>query len=131
MEINIAEIVAAVAGMAVGALWFSPLLFVKPWSKETGVKESEMRTGAAKKYALTALGTLAMAHVLVYIASVTGSKTAIDGIKLGFILWLGFVLPVLGTITLFEGRSKNLFLINASHHLVVLMVMGAIVSIWG
>ena len=37
-EINIwAILVATVASFAFGALWYSPLLFLKPWSREAGI----------------------------------------------------------------------------------------------
>lgn len=37
-EINIwAILVATVASFALGVLWYSPLLFLKPWSREAGV----------------------------------------------------------------------------------------------
>jgi len=55
MGVNLlAVLVAAVATMIVGFLWYSPLLFAKPWMTLMGydpndkTKQEEMRKGAGK-----------------------------------------------------------------------------------
>ena len=49
LSINwLALIVAVVAKQAIGALWFSPLLFARPWSRATGIRYADMQAGLAK-----------------------------------------------------------------------------------
>lgn len=61
MHINyLAVLVAAVLNMAIGALWYSPVLFAKPWMKAIGKSMKDMgKPGPG--YALTTLGSLVMA----------------------------------------------------------------------
>ncbi|MBI2935798.1 MAG: DUF1761 domain-containing protein, partial [Chloroflexi bacterium] len=43
-EINyLAVIVGVVLNMVAGALWYSPLLFARPWMKEVGMTEEDIR----------------------------------------------------------------------------------------
>jgi len=52
----LAIFVAAISTMVMGFLWYSPLLFAKPWMREMGcdpndkAKIEEMRKGAAAAY---------------------------------------------------------------------------------
>lgn len=125
-----AVVVAAVANMALGALWYSPFLFGKNWQKLAGVKDADLKKEAGKKYGLVAVGSLVLAYVLAHFVAFAGAVTAIDGAKTGFWLWLGIVVPVAGSIAIFEGRRKKLLLINIGYPLVALMVIGAILAVW-
>ncbi len=60
-------LVAAVATMVVGFVWYSPFLFAKPWTILMGydpndkAKMDEMRKGAGKTYMLAFVASLASA----------------------------------------------------------------------
>nr|MDQ3072469.1 DUF1761 domain-containing protein [Bacteroidota bacterium] len=43
----IAILVAAVSTFAVGGLWYSPMLFAKPWMAASGLTEEEAKKGNA------------------------------------------------------------------------------------
>ena len=65
MDVNLlAVLVCGVAAMAVGFLWYSPLLFAKPWVKEMGydmndkAKTDEMRKTAGPAYSASFVGSL-------------------------------------------------------------------------
>jgi hypothetical protein len=42
----LAIFLATVVGFAVAALWYSPILFVKPWMKSIGMTEKDMKKDA-------------------------------------------------------------------------------------
>ena len=44
----VAVIVTAVIGFLFGWLWYSPLLFAKPWMREMNLTEESMKAAAAK-----------------------------------------------------------------------------------
>ena len=50
------------------------------------------------------------------------------GIKVGFGVWIAFVMTVQLTDKLFSNRPLKLFLINTGYQLVCYLVMGAIVG---
>ncbi len=130
VDINwIAVIVAALVPMALGAVWYSPALFVSPWMRAVG-KTQEDLSGARRGYAVAAAGALVMAYVLARIVDYAGATTIGDGLVVGLLAWAGFVLTTMAVNGIFAGRSLSLYLIDGGYHGVSLLVMGAILAIW-
>jgi hypothetical protein len=129
-------LVAAVAAMVVGFLWYSPLLFARPWMVLMGydpndkAKLAEMQKGAGKMYALSFLASLVSALVLAKIIAITTVSSALYGMKVGFAVWLGFVTTVQLTSVLFAKQPVKLYLINTGYQLVCYLAMGAILAVW-
>jgi surface polysaccharide O-acyltransferase-like enzyme len=137
MGVNLwSVLVAAVATMILGFVWYSPLLFAKPWTVAMGydpndkAKMDEMRKGAGKLYGITFVASLISAFVLAKIIDVTTVNSALYGMKIGFAVWLGFVTTVQLTSTLFKKRPIKLYLIDTGYQLVCYLVMGAILAKW-
>jgi Protein of unknown function (DUF1761) len=131
-----AVLVAAFSTMLVGFLWYSPLLFARPWmvlmgyDPEDKEKLKEMRKGAGKMYGLSFLASLVSAAVLAKIVAITTVNTALYGMKIGFAMWLGFVTTVQFTSVLFARQKVKLYLINTGYQLVCYLVMGGILAVW-
>jgi hypothetical protein len=129
-------LVAAVAAMVVGFLWYSPLLFARPWMILMGydpndkAKLAEMQKGAGKMYGLSFLASLVSALVLAKIIAITTVSSALYGMKVGFAVWLGFVTTVQLTSVLFAKQPVKLYLINTGYQLVCYLAMGAILAVW-
>jgi hypothetical protein len=137
MGINLwSVLVAAVATMVLGFLWYSPLLFARPWmvlmgyDPEDKAKLAEMQKGAGKMYALSFLASLVSALVLAKIIAITTVSSALYGMKIGFAVWLGFVTTVQLTSVLFAKQPTKLYLINTGYQLVCYLAMGAILAVW-
>jgi hypothetical protein len=137
MGVNLlAVLVAAVATMIVGFLWYSPLLFARPWMSLMGyapddpAKQEELRRGAGKLYAQAFVASLVAAFVLDRIIGISTINSALHGMKLGAGVWLGFVTTVQFTDKLFSKRPAKLYLINTGYQLVCYMVMGGILAVW-
>ncbi len=137
LGINIVPVfAAALATMALGFLWYSPLLFAKPWMILMGydpndkAKLDEMRKGAGKMYGLSFVASLVSAFVLAKIIDVTTVNTALYGMKIAFAVWLGFVTTVQLTGALFSQQPTKLYLINTGYQLVCFLAMGAILAVW-
>jgi len=129
-------LVAAVASMVLGFLWYSPLLFARPWMRLMGydpddkTKLAEMRKGAGKMYGITFVATLLSALVLAKFIDLTAVISVPYGMKVGFAVWVGFVATVQLTGTLFSRQPLKLFLINTGYQLVCYLTMGAILAVW-
>jgi len=129
-------LVAAIATMVVGFLWYSPLLFAKPWmvlmgyNPEDKGKLEEMQKGAGKSYAISFVASLVSAFVLTKIIEIAAVNSALYGMKIGFAVWLGFVTTVQLTGLLFAKQPFKLYAINTGYQLVCYLVMGAIVAVW-
>ncbi len=123
-------LVAALAGWVVGAVWYSPALFAKPWLKALGKRQGDNKGGAGKAMGIGFLVTLLTAYVLAHFVQAVGAIDWMEGAQLGFWAWLGFVFTRTMLSSVFEGRSWKLFCIGTFHDLVVFLVMGGILGYW-
>src|SRR5882762_5675897 len=123
-------LVASVATMVIGFLWYSPLLFARPWMVLMGydpddkAKLAEMQKGAGKLYGISFVASLVAAFVLSKIIFGLAINSPLYGLKVGFAVWLGFVATVQLTDSLFSKKPAKLFLINTGYQLVCYLAMG-------
>jgi hypothetical protein len=120
-------IVAAVAGLVIGFLWYSPQLFGRRWAAGAGI---QLPTGTPSPMILAGSVVLVLitAYVLAVIAKAAGVASIVDGALLGFLAWLGFVLTWTANGLFFERKPTDYVAINAGQGLVSLVVMGAIIG---
>jgi hypothetical protein len=131
-EMNwIAIVVAGVVSMALGALWFSPLMFVKPWTAMRVDKAPMSGSASPMLYVITAVGTLVTAITLDWLIGLAGAKSLAGGAIIGLYAGLGFVAPAILSDNLFNERPFKLYLIVAGFPVVALLVMGAIIGALG
>lgn len=134
MDVDInyfAVLAAAVAAMAIGALWYSPALFGKMWMKLVGKTSDEIKKqGAATAYASSTIGYLVMAFVLAHFVDYAQATDVSAAIITGFWAWLGFVVTTQAIITAFEDRKWGLFLISVGNTFVSIVVMSIILTLW-
>jgi len=135
VEVNyLAVVLAAVASMVVGFVWYSPALFAKQWMKLTG---NDMKPGnnaeMAKTYGLTFVLALITAYVLFHISALSMNffhySNLTTGLTSAFWVWLGFIMPVQLGDVLFNKQKIQLFGINTGYRLVSLLVMGAVIGL--
>jgi hypothetical protein len=127
----LAILVAAVACFLLEAGWYST--FIHPWLNGIG-RTSQWLTNTgvnpALQFAVALVAEAVMAAAISCLIQLTGAQTAMRGIKVAALLWLGFVLPVWSTEYVFEIRPWSLLGINAGFWLLGMMLMGAIVGGW-
>jgi len=123
-------VIAVLVKVFVGALWYSPLLFLKPWQRLNGITDDRMKSSAAKSFATWILGAVVMTFVLAHAVYYAGAKTIALGAAVGFLNWLGFILVVQLDDWAAAKRPTQLLLINAGSNLVALLIMGAILAAW-
>ena len=130
----LAVLVAGIANMIIGGLWYSPLLFGKIWVKLMNFVKNKMEEaknrGMTKSYIIAFLGSLIMAYVLAHFVDYADAVNASGALQLAFWLWLGFFVTVHLSSVLWEGKSVKLYLLNIFHYLVALLVMSVILVLW-
>lgn len=129
-DINLlAVLVAALAGMALGFVWYNPAVFGNHWMRLNGKTREELgRPGPA--YALTTLGSLLAAAATAVVLEGFGARTLTSGVGIGALLGVGIVAPVLATDHVFSGRPIPLYLLNVAYHVLSFIAMGAILGAW-
>ncbi len=131
VDVNLAAVlVSAVAGMVVGGIWYSPLMFAKPWMQLTGRKDMTPGEGAVVGYITAFIGTLIMAYVLAHFVGYAQATTIGDGALTGLWAWLGFTGTAFLTTYTFAAKSKKLWAIDAFVYLATFVVMGMILATW-
>jgi hypothetical protein len=132
VQVNyIAILLASVVSMAVGFLWYSPVMFAKSWMKLMGYTAESMekaKKSMGKMYTLSFVASLVTAYVLAHVMVLSENyfhySSLVTGLSSAFWMWLGFVAPVQMTDVLFGGKKWDLFVINTGYQLVALLGMG-------
>src|SRR5690606_9279804 len=75
----LAVIVAAIIRMAVGFVWYSPPVLLKPWQAETGVTPETMRAGLTRSMVIDVIASLIMAFALANIIGASGITDWFNG----------------------------------------------------
>jgi hypothetical protein len=121
-------IAACLVKIVVGSLWYSPLLFLKPWQRHAGVSDKAMRGGMAKSMVTWIAGAVLMTFVLAHVVHYAGARSAVSGALVGFLCWLGFIFVVQLDDWAAAKRPLDFLAINAGSVLVSLVLMGAILG---
>lgn len=126
----VAVLVAGIVYFALGALWYSPLLFAKPWMAAVGLTNEDVQGGSPLIYLYPLIFYVIAAAVVALLIQALGITTIAAGIFLGALGWLGFMLPAIGSSYIFESRSFKLFLITSGYHLLGFLLLGSILAVW-
>jgi hypothetical protein len=123
-----AVIVAALSAFLIGGIWYS-VLFAKPWMKENGFTEEDLRKGnMGKIFGGAFILSFIISFVLVLFLG--PERNAAIGATAGFMAGLFWVATAFGITYLFERKSLKLFLINAGYHVITFTLMGLILGMW-
>ena len=124
-----AVLVAAISSFVIGGLWYAPFLFGNAWQKATGLTDEELKNAnMGKTFGLSFILSVMIAYGM---AMFFGGEVDLQmGLMYGSMTALCFVIPSMGTNSLFEHHSLKLFLINAGYNLVTYVVIGGIIGAW-
>lgn len=129
----LAVIVSALVAFALGAVWYSPLLFAKQWIAFNGYGPDEikaMQAGAKKAYGISFVCQVVTAFALAMLIAIIHMNGIFAGIKLALLCWLGFAVSLGLMAKVYSGRALKAFLLDAGYQLVYFVVMGVILVAW-
>ena len=128
----LAIIIAALANMVIGFLWYGTWAFGKSWMKLSGRNMGEgFPAGAGPLYALTAVAAVVQAITMAWLIGQTGANSGSAGAIVGLYVGMGIVAAAMFAEVLFAGRHPRLFAIVAGYSVVALVVQGAIIGFLG
>jgi hypothetical protein len=124
----LAILVAAVAGFAVGGVWYGPL-FGKPWMAARGFtpESAKQNVNMPMIFGLTFVLNLVAAFMLDHLYATYDAPIGFHhSLLIAGIIGVGFIATSIGVNYLFSRMPRALFLIDAGYWIVIYLVMGAI-----
>ena len=154
----IAILVAALATLLVGFVWYNPKVFGTIWMKETGMTDEKAKQGNMLKiFGFTILFSLMLSlmipalviHQMGALGMIGGEvenalpsytafladygdafRTYKHGALHGFMSGIFLVLPVIGINSMFDQKSWKYIFVTTGYWVVTLTIMGAIICGW-
>ncbi len=123
----IAILLSSVSGFMIGGLWYSPVLFQKPWMRHAGMTDEMVKGGNPAiifggAWLLSLLASVAFAFFM-------GTEfTWATGAAVGATAGIAWVAGSLGVNYLFERKPLPLFVINGGYFVVQYTIIGTIIG---
>ena len=133
-DINlVAVVLAAVANMFLGAVWYSPPVFGKAWMNLAGITTEKVKDAEPhvwKYYLLGFINSVIMALVLAYLLVLTAASLT-TGFFIAFLVWIGFVGTISMNTVMWGGRAKKLWFLDNAYYLLSFLIMSAFIFYMG
>ncbi|MDE0605441.1 MAG: DUF1761 domain-containing protein [bacterium] len=129
----LAVLVAVVFNQVLGAVWYGA--FARPWMAETGMTQEDIDAmkGTSRQwvpYVVAIVLAIVFTLGLALLVQGMGADNAGEGLGLGVLAAVGFVLTSHGVNYAFEGRSLKLLVINVGYPLISYALIGLLLAIW-
>ncbi len=136
----LAVVVAAVAAMVIGFVWYLPPLFGRRWTAlvkgygrpfaDNPKLDPMQPANPLMPMGVWLIGFLVNALVLALLLSLLAISSLGDGILLGILVWAGFAATLSSWPAAFAKWPWGLWLINNGCYLVIQIVMTIILTLW-
>ena len=130
----LAVIVGALIYFALGALWYSPVLFGRQWQRSIGWDpEQALPEMKPTTYLVPLIAFLVMAISIGLLSAATGTDNIGEGVVLGLVAGIGLSLMHTLVDATFDPNKPQpwaWFAINGSYHALGLLIVAVIVSAW-
>lgn len=128
-------LVVSLVCFMLGALWYSPALFVKAWLEEMKitpemVAAQRAKGGMGKELIKAWLCTIVTAVSLDLLVTMHRSHSATSGALMGLLVGVGLVGSREATNAIFQKTSLRHLAIVAGHDAVLCVIGGAILGVW-
>ena len=130
----LAVLVAGVASFALGAIWYSPVMFAKRWQNKLGFTDEYLRQA---NMPLVMGGSLVMMIIMalgnaILQQAIYGADGNLElGLKTGLMIGLFFSATTLAINYFYQRKSLMLWLIDALYQVFFCAIAGAIIGAWG
>ena len=126
----LAIIVLAIGRNALGALWYSPVLFGTAYCRMNGISPQRMGEGMPQAILGELFGNLIAGTVLAAAVQAAHATGVMGGAQVGALAWLGFVATTSLADVTWAKRPFALWLVNNGVHLIGLTLMGGMLAVW-
>ena len=128
-EVNLWAVLAcAASSLVLGGIWYSPMLFAKPWQQAAGLSDEQAASGnmAVVFGGAFVLSLIAAAVFAMFLGTEMGLGPSIAAGASAGLCW---VAASFGINYLFERRPLRLWLINGGYHTLQFTLFGLILGL--
>ncbi|WP_127143088.1 DUF1761 domain-containing protein [Pelagibacterium montanilacus] len=129
----LAVVLAMVASMALGAAWYMGLS--RQWVAATGKSQGQIMAGSGGPVVPLLWGAacqLVMAGFLAFLTpAVFGETSVYAAVRLGVMLWAGFIMTSMVLNHRYQGHTWSLAVIDGGYLLGVMIVQGVVIGVLG
>ena len=134
-EINyLAVLVALVASMVIGFVFYHPAVFGRTWMRLVGHTDETVQGGSASKYGVVIVASFLTAWVLAGTAYLAyefyEGSFLVSAVVTGWILWLGFTVTRMLVHDIFDTRSLKITALSALNEFITITAMALIIGVW-
>jgi len=127
-------VIASIAPMLVGFIWYNPKTFGNGWMKAAGLTEEDAKKGnMAVIFGVSLVMSFLMSFFILFNVDGPGQEGAFDSFQHGAFhgatMALMLAMPIMVTNALFEQKSLRYMLYNIGFWLVSLTLMGGILDL--
>ena len=127
-------LVLALVNFFLSWIWYSPVLFAKPWMAGLGIEPQHTMSEADKKkmpwlFLSGIIASLLMVYGMMVIVHSLKLTTFLSGFGIGIVIWAAFALTH-SLNTLWEGRKVQVLVINNGLFLLTYALFGGILAMW-
>lgn len=129
----LAVLVAAIAVFVLGWLWYSPLLFFKPWMRLRGLDPEAAMAGAkipGGKLLIEFVRCVVLAYVIARFVALLGVSSWLGAVHFGLSVWIGFPVVLLTGSVIWDNVPWKVAAIHGGDWLVKLLVLSIILTAW-
>lgn len=124
-------LLAVIANMIIGTIYYSPFVLGKPWVKLTGAGPDNMKKDQMIfLMAGGALLALLNAGIIALLMPQYEVSSYSQALLFGGILWVGFIMPTIFLNNMYQMKSMKLSLIDSGFQLVSILAMSVIVYLF-
>lgn len=124
---HLAVVVGTVAAWLASSLWYMGLR--KPYAAALGKAPVPAFGPYFFAFGVDLIIAWMLAGILGHLGA--GQVTPRNGVLSGAFVWFGFILTTMAVNYAFSGRDRRLLLIDAGNWLIVLLVAGAVIGLFG
>jgi hypothetical protein len=126
----IAVIVATVVSWGIGAGWY--MVFANQWMAAIGKTRDQINSRDPSPYIWSVAVQLVMAYFVALLTpAIFGATNVVNGLLCGAHMWLGFVITSMIQGHRYEGAPWSRTVIDGGYLLVVLLVHGLVIGLFG
>jgi hypothetical protein len=128
----LALVVATLATQVIGFIWYHPKVFGSLWQEATGINEEKLKkANMLLTMILSMILMFGVAYELKYVAHGGSEFTTFKhGAYHAFMDGIFILIPVFGTLSLYEQKGIKYFAITTGYWLLSFVVIGGIISWW-